>query len=216
MGTDDLGRDVWSGVLHGTRTSMVIAGGVGAVVLVLGVLVGAVSGYAGGVVDAVLQRFTELVQTLPRFFLALVVIAFFGPGTDRLVLVLGVTSWPLLARVVRAEVLSVREREFVAAAVAAGATPWRVLRRHVLPSALQPSVAYVALLIGQVILMEASLGFLGLGDPDVVSLGAMAGQAQRFLRTAWWLSFFPGVAIVVAVLGVNLVAEALDDRLAGR
>lgn len=216
MGTDDLGRDVWSGVAHGTRTSLVIAGGVGAVVLTIGVLVGAASGYAGGVVDHLLQRFTELVQTLPRFFLALVVLAFFGTGTDILVLVLGVTSWPLLARVVRAEVLSVREREFVEAAVALGASPWRALRRHVLPSAFAPSIAYLALLVGQVILLEASLGFLGLGDPNTISLGGLAGQAQRFLRVAWWLSFFPGVAIVVAVLGLNLVAEALEDRLAGR
>jgi peptide/nickel transport system permease protein len=216
MGTDALGRDLLSGVLHGARTSLLVAGTVGALTLIIGSLLGAVSGYLAGRVDDVLQRATELVMVLPRFFLAIVVIALFGTGLDRLILVLGLTSWPLLARVIRAEVLSLREREFVEAARVIGASETRVLLRHVLPNAMPAGLVYLGLVLAQVILLEASLGFLGLGDPNTISWGYLAGQAQRFLRTAWWLSFFPGVAIVVAVLGLNLVVDALNDTLAGR
>jgi peptide/nickel transport system permease protein len=216
MGTDALGRDLLSGVLHGARTSLLVAGTVGALTLIIGSLLGAVSGYLAGRVDDVLQRATELVMVLPRFFLAIVVIALFGTGLDRLILVLGLTSWPPLARVTRAEVLSLREREFVEAARVIGASETRVLLRHVLPNAMPAGLVYLGLVLAQVILLEASLGFLGLGDPNTISWGYLAGQAQRFLRTAWWLSFFPGVAIVVAVLGLNLVVDALNDTLAGR
>lgn len=212
MGTDDLGRDVLSGVIHGSRTSLQVVAGVGVLVMVIGIAVGAFGGYRGGLLDHGLNRVTELFQTLPRFFLAILVIAWFGAGTLQLVLVLGLTSWCLVARVVRAEVLLLREREFVEAAEALGASPSRVIRRHLLPNAVPAAISYLALLLGQVILLEASLGFLGLGDPNAVSWGAMAGQAQRFLRTAWWLSFFPGMAILVTVLGLNLCADALRER----
>jgi peptide/nickel transport system permease protein len=216
MGTDALGRDLLSGVLYGARTSLLVAASAGAIALVVGALVGTVAGYRGGLADDGLMRVTELFQVLPRFFLALVVIALFGPGLDRLVLVLGFTSWALLARVLRAEVLSLRTQEFVAAAVAAGATDARVLRREILPNALPAGTAYLGLLLAQVILIEASLGFLGLGDPNAISWGYLAGQAQRFLRVAWWLAFFPGAAIAVTVLGLNLLGDALTEVLAGR
>jgi peptide/nickel transport system permease protein len=216
MGTDGLGRDVFSGVLHGTRTSLYVAVAVCALVLVLGALVGTVSGYRGGLVDDALMRLTELFQVLPRFFLAIIVIALFGPGLDRLILVLGLTSWAMLARVMRAEVLSLREREFVEAARASGASGARIVVREILPNALPAGIVMLGLLVAQVILLEASLGFLGLGDPNTMSWGYLAGQAQRFLRVAWWLSVFPGLAIIVAVLGLNLLADALNDVLAGR
>lgn len=216
MGTDALGRDVLSGVIFGARTSLLVAGATALIVLVVGVLVGTVSGYRGGRVDDVLMRFTEFFQVLPRFFLAIVVIALFGPGVDRLVLVLGFTSWALLARVVRSEVLSLREREFVEAARANGASAVRIIAREILPNALPAAIVFVGLLVAQVMLIEASLGFLGLGDPNQMSWGFLASQAQAFLRVAWWLSFFPGMAIVVAVLGVNLLADALTDVLVGR
>jgi peptide/nickel transport system permease protein len=216
MGTDALGRDLLSGIILGTRTSLIVAGSVGVLTLVLGVLIGGTSGYVAGRVDDVLQRGTELLMVLPRFFLAIVVIALFGPGLDRLIAVLGLTSWTLLSRVVRAEVLSLREREFVEAARSIGASEARILARHVLPNALPAALTYLGLVLAQVILLEASLGFLGLGDPNTVSWGFLAGQAQRFLRSALWLSFFPGMAIVVAVLGLNLVVDALNDVLAGR
>lgn len=216
MGTDALGRDTFSGVLYGARTSMMVAGAVGVLVLLIGGTVGTVAGYLGGRIDDVLMRATEFVQVLPVFFLAIVVIALFGPGLDRLILVLGLSSWELLARVVRAEVLALREREFVEAARASGASAARVVLREILPNALPVAAVYLGLLIAQVMLIEASLGFLGLGDPDAISWGYLASEAQQFLRVAWWLSVFPGLAIVAAVLGLNLLADSLTDVLAGR
>ncbi|CAN5249505.1 ABC transporter permease [soil metagenome] len=216
MGTDALGRDLLSGVVFGARTSLLVAAGVAIMVVVIGTAVGLVSGYLGGWVDDVLMRVTELFQVLPRFFLALVFIAFFGPGLDRLVLLLGLTSWPLLARVIRAEVFALRTREFVQAARVQGASRTRILLREILPNALPPGIALLGLVVAQVILIEASLGFLGLGDPNVTSWGTLASEAQRFLRVGWWLSLFPGLAILLAVLGLNLLGDAVTDALAGR
>ncbi len=213
MGTDDLGRDLFSGVVHGTRTSLAIAAGVGALVLVVGLAIGIAAGYRGGMIDDLLMRFTELFQVLPRFFLAIVVIALFGPGLDRLIVVLGLTSWPTLARIVRAHTLSLREREFVEAARALGASELRIISHDILPNVMPTAVVMLALVMGQVLLLEASLGFLGLGDPNAVSWGYLAGQAQRFLRVAWWLSLFPGLALVLAVLAFNLFADGLNDLL---
>jgi len=216
LGTDALGRDLLSGIVYGARTSLILAGGVALVVVVIGATVGLLSGYVGGWLDDALMRGTELIQVLPRFFLALVVIAFFGPGLDRLVLLLGVTSWPLLARVIRVEVFSLRQREFVEAARVHGASRARILLREILPNVLPSAIALLGLTVAQVILIEASLGFLGLGDPNVISWGTLASEAQRFLRVAWWLSLFPGLAILLAVLSLNLFGDALTDALAGR
>lgn len=216
LGTDGLGRDLLSGIIWGARTSLLVAASVAVLVSGVGAFVGLVSGYLGGWVDDLLMRITEAFQVLPRFFLALVVIAFFGPGLDRLILVLGLTSWPLLARVVRAEVLALRSREFVEAARVHGASRTRILLREILPNAVPPAIALVGLVVAQVILIEAGLGFLGLGDPNVVSWGALASEAQQFLRVAWWLSLFPGLAILLAVLGLNLLGDALTDAVTGR
>ena len=216
MGTDDLGRDVLSGVIYGARTSLVVALSVTVLASFVGVTVGALSGYGGGALDDVLMRFTEFVQIVPRFFLAVVVIALFGAGVDRLVLVLGLTSWPHLARVVRAETLTLRAREFVEAARSLGAPGWRILLRHVLPGVLPPIVVIVSLNAAGVIVLESSVAFLGLGDPQLMSWGYLASNAQRFLRVAWWMATFPGAAIALAVLGLNLLGDALNDLLRSR
>lgn len=213
MGTDDLGRDLLSGVAHGTRTSLLLALIVSVLTGVIGVVVGALGAWEGGSVDDALMRVTEFVQVVPRFFLAVIVIALFGPGLDRLVILLALTSWPWIARVMRAEVLSLKEREFVEAARSLGAGRSRVLFREVLPNALSPVVVVVSLNAASVILIEAGLSFLGLGDPDVVSLGYLANNAQRFLRVAWWMAAFPGAAIALAVLGLNLLGDGLNDAL---
>lgn len=216
MGTDDLGRDVLSGVIHGARTSLAVVLSVTVLAAVVGVTVGAVSGYGPGALDDVLMRGTEFVQVVPRFFLAVVVIALFGAGVDRLVLVLGLTSWPHLARVVRAETLTLRTRGFVEAARSLGAPRRRILLRHVLPGVLPAIVVIVSLNAAGVIVLESSLAFIGLGDPHLMSWGYLASNAQRFLRVAWWMATFPGAAIALAVLGLNLLGDALNDVLRSR
>ena len=216
LGTDALGRDVLSGVLLGARTSLMVAVGVGLLSALIGVGVGLLSGYAAGRVDDVLMRATEFVQVLPRFFLAIVVLALFGPGIDRLIVVLGLTSWAILARVVRSETLSLRQRGFVLAARALGARWPRILLRELLPAVLPSTLTFVGLIMAQAILLEASLGFLGLGDPNAMTWGFLAGQAQRYLRVAWWLSVFPGLAIMIAVLGINQLGDGLTDALGRR
>jgi peptide/nickel transport system permease protein len=211
LGSDDLGRDVFSGVVHGARTSFVISLAVTILAAVIGIVVGAVAGYRSGGIDDVLMRGTEAVQIVPRFFLAVVVVALFGPGLDRVVLVLGLSSWPATARVVRAETLSLARREFVGAARALGASTPRILLTHVLPNALPAALVVVSLNAASVILLEAGLGFIGLSDPRAVSLGYLANNAQRFLRVAWWMAVFPGVTIALAILGLNLLGDAIAD-----
>jgi peptide/nickel transport system permease protein len=213
MGTDDLGRDLLAGVVHGARTSLIVAGAVTMLALLLGVSVGAIAGWRGGLMDDLLMRLTEFVQVVPRFFLAVVAIALFGPGLDRLVLLLGLTSWPLIARVVRAEVWSLKTRDFIEAARALGAPAARIVWREILPGVLPAAIVVASVNAAGVILLEAGLSFLGLGDPHVVSWGYLASNAQRFLRVAWWMVLFPGAAIALAVLGFNLMGDALNDAL---
>ena len=213
MGTDDLGRDLFTGVVRGARTSLVVAGAVTVLALLLGVSVGAIAGWRGGLVDDVFMRLTEFVQVVPRFFLAVVAIALFGPGLDRLVLLLGLTSWPLIARVVRAEVWSLKTRDFIEAARGLGAPAARIVWREILPGVLPAAIVVASVNAAGVILLEAGLSFLGLGDPHVVSWGYLANNAQRFLRVAWWMVLFPGAAIALAVLGFNLVGDTLNDAL---
>ncbi|MBA3670517.1 MAG: ABC transporter permease [Gemmatimonadaceae bacterium] len=215
MGTDAVGRDVFSAVLHGARSSLVVATAVSVIALALGVSIGLVSGYRGGWIDDLLSRLTELFQVIPRFFFVITAIAIMGPGRTSLIVVIGLTSWPTLARVVRGETLVTRRREFVVAAEALGASPWRVMHRQLLPMVLPVSLAALGVLFGQVLLLEATIGFLGLGDPEAISWGMMAAQAQGFLRIAWWLALFPGLAITITVLGVNLLAASwASDRAA--
>lgn len=213
FGTDSLGRDVLAGLIHGSRTTLLIAvlATVGAVVF--GTAVGAVAGYFGGWVDDALMRLTEFFQTIPSFLFAIVLIAVLSPSATNLVIAIGVVSWPPIARVVRGEVMSVKAREFVQAAVVAGQRDLAILITQVLPNTLSPLIVTGSLLVATAILVESALSFLGLGAPNQMSWGFMIGAGRSFLRDAWWLVTVPGIVILLTVLSINLVGEGLNDAL---
>ena len=213
LGTDSLGRDVAAGIAYGAYVSLLI-GAVSTVVAVLvGVTIGAVAGYAGGVVDDALMRFTELFQTVPSFVLAVVLVAIFTPSLASIVVAIAIVSWPPVSRVVRAEFLSLRSREFVQAAEVLGRSRASIVFREILPNALSPIIVLASLMVASAILLESALSFLGLGDPNLMSWGFMIGQGRSVIRLAWWMSVFPGLAIFLTVLALNLVGEGLGDAL---
>jgi peptide/nickel transport system permease protein len=213
FGTDDLGRDVFSGVIHGARTSISI--GVIDYLLssLLGLAVGLIAGYAGNLIDDLLMRLTELFLIPPRFFLILIIAAIYGATYFNLILVLSVTLWPLTARLVRAEVLSVKNRGFVEAARAIGANHWRILLREILPSVLPIIITNAALKVGTIILLEASVEFLGLGDANHISWGYMLHSGQHYMRDGWWIVVFPSIAISLLILALNLISDELNKVL---
>ena len=210
-GTDDLGRDLWVQVIHGTRVSLLLGLATAALAAGLGGLVGGLSGYCGGRVDDVLMRLTEVAQLLPRFLLALLVASLFGAHRTTLILLLGSTLWPSPARLLRAQLLSLRERDFATAARALGSPGWRTVVRHLFPQALPPVIASATLQVGSAILIEAGLSFLGLRIGDVPSWGYLLNNAQAFLRLAWWMAAGPGLALTLTVLGIHLLAEGFGD-----
>ncbi|MBI4588172.1 MAG: ABC transporter permease [Candidatus Rokubacteria bacterium] len=213
MGTDDLGRNVFAGIVYGGRVSLAVGLAAAFFATIVGLALGLVAGYRGGMPDELIMRIGEFCQTLPRFMLALVLVAILGPSVWNVVMVIAVLSWPLTARLVRAEVLSLREREFVQAARALAAPAHRLVFREIMPNALAPVVVNASLEVGRAILTEASLSFLGLGDANFPSWGYMLGYAQVLFRQAWWLSVFPGSAILLVVLGFNLIGDGLNDVL---
>ncbi|WP_417476205.1 ABC transporter permease [Leisingera sp.] len=213
LGTDALGRDVLAGLLHGAKVSLLVGLVSTAVALVIGIPIGAFAGYYGGAVDDALMRLTEFFQTIPSFALAIVLLAIFQPTLTYVILAIAIVSWPPVARLVRGEALSLRHREFVEAAVLSGLTHRQIILRQVLPNALPPIIVLASLMVATAILLESSLSFLGLGDPNVMSWGYMIGAARTVIRTAWWLSFIPGIAILLTVLSLNLIGEGLNDAL---
>ncbi|SEK76690.1 ABC transporter permease [Roseovarius nanhaiticus] len=213
LGTDALGRNVLSGLAHGAYVSLLVGLVSTIVALAIGVPVGALAGYFAGRTDDALMRFTEFFQTIPSFALAIVLLAIFQPSLTFVIIAIAIVSWPPVARLVRGEVLSLRTREFVEAATLSGLGNTQIILRHVLPNALPPIIVLASLMVAQAILLESSLSFLGLGDPNIMSWGYMIGAARTVIRTAWWLSFLPGMAILLTVLALNLIGEGLNDAL---
>jgi peptide/nickel transport system permease protein len=213
LGSDSLGRDVAAGLAYGARVSLLIGAVSTLVAVFLGITLGAVAGYAGGVVDDAIMRFTEFFQTVPSFMLAVVLVAIFSPSLGSIVAAIAIVSWPPVARVIRAEFLSLRSREFVQAAEVLGRSRTAIIFREILPNALSPIIVLASLMVASAILLESGLSFLGLGDPNMISWGFMIGAGRSVIRIAWWMSVFPGIAIFLTVLALNLVGEGLSDAL---
>ena len=209
LGSDMLGRDLATGLLYGARVSLSVGVLATLATLLTGLLVGALAGYFGGWLDAVLMRVAEFFQIIPQLVLAVILVAVLEPSLGTIVLAIALVAWPAVARLVRSEFLSLRQREFVQAARVLGQAPLAIVFRQILPNALAPLLVTLSFVMATAILTEAALAFLGLGDPDAMSWGYMINASRGMLRDAWWMSLMPGLAILFCVLAVNRVGEGL-------
>jgi len=213
LGSDMLGRDILAGIFHGARVSLAIGGIATAAALGAGVLVGALAGYYGGVMDDLLMRATDAFQTIPPFVFVIVVVVIARPSVVSIIMAIALVSWPAMARLVRAEFIALRHREFVQACRAVGMSDWRIIFRQILPNAVAPIIVTASIMVATAILTESALAFLGLGDANVMSWGSMIGAGREMLRTEWYLTAIPGIAILLTVLALNLIGEGLNDAL---
>lgn len=213
LGSDSLGRDVAAGLVWGARVSLLV--GIVAMVLgvTVGIVVGAVAGYFGGRIDDALVRIIEIFQTTPSFLMLVVLVAIAEPRIETITVAIGIVTWPTIARLVRAEFRSLREKDFVVAARGLGYGNARIIFIEILPNALPPIIVTSSVIVASAILMESALSFIGLGDPNRISWGSMIGAGREMLRTAWYLTAVPGIAIVLTVLALNLIGDALNDAL---
>lgn len=210
LGTDMFGRDILAGLVYGARVSLMI--GIAAALLssLLGIAVGLISGYFGGWIDHILMRVTELFQTIPALLFVITIMAIFKPSITSIVLAVGLTSWPQTARLIRAETMRVRSSEFIAASFALGLSGAHIVRRHILRNVISPAIVTATILAGTAILTEAGLAFLGLSDPNVMSWGSMIGAGRQVLRTAWYITAIPGIAIVLTVAAITAIGNGIS------
>ncbi|WP_425405203.1 ABC transporter permease [Hwanghaeella sp.] len=213
LGSDSLGRDVASGIAHGAKTSILIGLVATVAAVFIGVIFGALSGYYGGKIDDALMRVTEMFQTIPSFVFAILLVAIMKPSIESIVIAITVVSWPGVARLVRGEFLALKNREFVQACHTLGMGDIQIMLREILPNCVSPIIVVGSLMVATAILIESGLAFLGLGDPNIMSWGFQIGAGRTMLRSAWWVCTFPGVAILITVLAINLVGEGLNDAL---
>ncbi len=213
LGTDSLGRDVAAGLMHGARISLLVGVAATAIGLTLGTVVGALAGYFGRRTDMLLMRLTEAFQTIPGFILLVVLVAIAQPMLGTIPGAIGLVTWPTIARLVRSEFRAIREKEYVMAARSLGYGHARIILSEIMPNALPPVIVSSSTMVASAILSESALSFMGLGDPNVVSWGSMIGAGRELLRTAWYLTALPGLAIVVSVLALNLLGDGLNDAL---
>lgn len=213
LGTDSLGRDVLSAVIQGARVTLLVGAVTTVAAFVIGVLVGSFAGYFRGKVDLVCMKVAELFQTTPLFIFVLAVVVIAGSSFPIIVLAIALSAWPTVARLVRAEFLTLRQREFVQYCVAVGMSEKRIIVTQILPNAISSAVVYASFIFATAVLAEAALAFLGLSDPNVMSWGVIIGNGREYLRTAWYLSAIPGIAILLTVLSVNLMGEGINDAL---
>ena len=213
FGTDTLGRDIAAGIVHGARTSLLIGLLATLVAVGFGTAMGGLAGYYGGWIDDLLMRVTEMFQTIPSFIFAILLVAIMKPSIESIVIAIAVVSWPAVARLVRGEFMALRGREFVQACQTLGLSDANIIFRQILPNCLSPVIVAASLMVATAILIESALAFLGLGDPNVMSWGFLVGAGRTVLRSAWWVCTFPGIAILLTVLAINLVGEGLNDAL---
>jgi peptide/nickel transport system permease protein len=213
LGTDYLGRDILAGLIYGGRATLTVGGVAAVITIVIGVAVGALSGFFGGAVDTALVKVTEFFQILPPLLFAMVLVTLFGQTLTTITVAIGVVSWPTAARLTRAEFLRLRNLDFVKASRAAGAGNGHLILRVVLPNALPPIIVSATLAIGVAILFEGGLSFLGLGDPNTMSWGLMIRQNRNYVLDGWWTVTFPGAAILIAVLTISLISDGINDAI---
>lgn len=213
LGTDPSGRDIAAQIFHGARVSLLIGFVATSIAVAIGIAIGAVAGFYGGGTDTTLMRVTEAFQTVPNFILLLVLVAVFGSTIETVTIAIGLVSWPSVARLTRAEFLSLRTRDFVQACRVQGLSDLHLIVREVLPNALPPVIVYASVVMAVAILLESALAFLQLSDPNVPSWGNLIGLGRNVLRSEWYVSAIPGVAILLTILGVSLVGQGLNDAL---